>query len=451
MSRFVVNFEPGWFRQVFKSSPDPAWIIDIDDERLIECNDAAVSTLGYTSRKDLLDIHPAKLSPPRQPGGEDSFVKSGRMVAIARKEGVHRFEWIYIKANGTNFVAEVTLFPVELKDRQVIICVGRDIAERKQSEQALLEIKQRYDDLVSKIPFGVYILHSTQEGDFALDYVSPRSAEIFNASVESLLADFDIVLQAIHPDDRDAFAQLNLDGIKQLRPFNWDGRVQTGEAVKWLHIASSPDPQENGDVLWHGIVEDITKRKQMEDQIRLLAFHDALTALPNRRLLNDRLHQAMAASKRSGCYGALIFLDLDNFKPLNDSHGHEVGDLLLIEVANRLKGCVREIDTVARFGGDEFVVLVSELSVDKSESTTQAGIVANKISVELAKPYVFQVRYEGAAETTVEHCGTASIGVVLFGKDDASPDDILKWADMAMYQAKESGRSLIRFYDLKTS
>ena len=447
MSRFPINFESGWFRQVFKSSPDPAWIIDVDGDRLIECNDAAVSTLGYTSRKDFLDIHPSKLSPLRQPDGEDSFVKSERMVAIAKKEGFHRFEWVHIKADGTNLVAEVTLFPVALKDRQVIICIGRDIAERKQSEQALLKIKQRYDDLVSKIPFGVYILHSTQEGDFALDYVSPRSAEIFNASVESLLADFDTVLQAIHPDDRDTFAQLNLDGIKLLQPFNWDGRIQVGETVKWLHIASSPDPQENGDVLWHGIVEDITKRKQMEDQIRQLAFHDALTALPNRRLLNDRLHQAMAASKRSGCYNALIFIDLDNFKPLNDSQGHEVGDLLLIEVTNRLKGCVREIDTVARFGGDEFVVMVSELSVDKSESTTQADIIANKISAELAKPYVFQIQHGGEAETSVEHCSTASLGVVLFGKDDASPNDIIKWADMAMYQAKESGRSLIRFYD----
>jgi diguanylate cyclase (GGDEF)-like protein/PAS domain S-box-containing protein len=445
MPHSAVTSEPGWFKQLFESSPDPSWIID--GNRYIECNDAAVGTLGYTSRNDLLGAHPSKLSPPRQPDGEDSFAKAERMMAIAKKKGFHRFEWIHSKADGSNFIAEVTLWPIALGDRQVIYCIWRDIAERKQSEQALLKSKQQYDDLVSKIPFGIYVLRSTPEGTFALDYVSPRSAEMFGASVDSLLANFDIVPQTIHPDDRDAFIQLNLDGIERLRPFDWNGRVQTGETVRWLHIASSPDPQENGDVLWIGIVEDITERKQMEDQIRQLAFHDTLTALPNRRLLNDRLRQAMAASERSACYGALFFLDLDNFKLLNDTRGHEVGDLLLIEAAGRLKGCVREMDTVARFGGDEFVVMVTELSVDKPESAAQADIIARKISAELAKPYVFHVRHEGAAGTTIEHCCTASIGVVLFGKDDAGQDDILKWADTAMYQAKESGSGLIRYYD----
>jgi diguanylate cyclase (GGDEF)-like protein len=194
---------------------------------------------------------------------------------------------------------------------------------------------------------------------------------------------------------------------------------------------------------------DITERKHLENEVRQLAFHDALTNLPNRRLLNDRLSQAMAASKRSGCYGAMMFLDLDNFKLLNDMHGHEVGDLLLIDAAERLKSCVREIDTVARFGGDEFVVMISELDTDKSESGRQAGIIAEKVRAALARPFVLQVRHEGTAETTVEHCCTASIGVALFSRHEASQDDILKWADMAMYRAKEAGCNLIRFHDSK--
>ena len=190
----------------------------------------------------------------------------------------------------------------------------------------------------------------------------------------------------------------------------------------------------------------ISERKQAEEQIRQLAFYDALTQLPNRRLLNDRLEQAMAASKRSGRYGALMFLDLDNFKPLNDTHGHDVGDLLLIEVARRITGCVREMDTCARFGGDEFVVILSELVTDKTESTTQARIVAEKIHAALAEPYRLKIQPEGKAETTVEHHCTSSIGIVLFVDHEASAEDILKWADMAMYQAKEAGRNLIRFY-----
>ena len=157
----------------------------------------------------------------------------------------------------------------------------------------------------------------------------------------------------------------------------------------------------------------------------------------------------MAASKRSGCYGALMFLDLDNFKPLNDTHGHVVGDLLLIEVADRLKACVREMDTVARFGGDEFVVMLSDLNADKAESTLQAEIVAEKIRIRLAEPYLLTIRHEGKADSTVEHLCTVSIGVTLFLNHVADQDDILKWADAAMYQAKDAGRNSIRFHDAK--
>ena len=155
----------------------------------------------------------------------------------------------------------------------------------------------------------------------------------------------------------------------------------------------------------------------------------------------------MAASKRSGCYGVIMFLDLDNFKLLNDAHGHAVGDLLLIEAADRLKSCVRETDTVARFGGDEFVVMIGDLDTDKAEARSQAEIVAKKIRTALAMPYVLKIQHEGTAETTVEHQCTASIGVALFSKHEASQDNILKWADTAMYQSKDAGCNLIRVYD----
>ncbi len=187
-------------------------------------------------------------------------------------------------------------------------------------------------------------------------------------------------------------------------------------------------------------MEDITERKQMEEQINQLAFYDSLTQLPNRRLLNDRLSQAMSASQRSGRYCALMFLDLDNFKPLNDTYGHVVGDLLLIEVANRVKNCVREMDTVARFGGDEFVVILNDLNMDKAESASQAELVAEKIRTSLSVPYSLVIKQEGKSDTTIEYHCTASIGVALFFNHEINQDDILKLADTAMYQVKESKR-----------
>jgi diguanylate cyclase (GGDEF)-like protein/PAS domain S-box-containing protein len=255
----------------------------------------------------------------------------------------------------------------------------------------------------------------------------------------------------IHPEDQERVARIFRKTVETGIGYQIEYRFMLkGGDIRHMESRGGVMKDEQGAVTRVLVVSrDTTERKRMEDQMRLLAFHDTLTKLPNRRLLNERLSQAMAASKRSGHYGALIFLDLDNFKTLNDQHGHKVGDLLLIEVAHRLKRCVREIDTVARFGGDEFVVMISELDAGKSESIRQAGLVTDKIRAMLAKPYELRIRHEEKAEVIVEHHCTASIGVALFVKDEASHEDILKWADMAMYQAKEAGRNSARFYDLK--
>jgi diguanylate cyclase (GGDEF)-like protein/PAS domain S-box-containing protein len=194
--------------------------------------------------------------------------------------------------------------------------------------------------------------------------------------------------------------------------------------------------------------KDITERKRMEREIRELTSHDPLTKLPNRHTLNDRLGQTMATSKRSGNYGALMMLDLDSFKQLNDAHGHHAGDLLLVEVARRLTECVRGTDTTARAGGDEFVVILGELNADPKESARQAAEVAEKIRVNLAAPYRLILTEGSLAGCAVEHICSASIGVVMFLNHEASQTDLLKWADSAMYQAKRAGRNAIRFCGL---
>jgi diguanylate cyclase (GGDEF)-like protein len=200
-------------------------------------------------------------------------------------------------------------------------------------------------------------------------------------------------------------------------------------------------------------IRNLVEREQLRkevgrqrDQLRELAFHDALTGLPNRLMLTDRINQTMASSKRSGLYGAVMFIDLDNFKPLNDAHGHEVGDLLLKDVARRLTECVREMDTVARVGGDEFVVMLSELRADSHESAEQAAGVAEKIRNSLAVPYQLALSRPDHADTVVEHYCSVSIGVAMFVNHETSQVDILKRADSAMYQAKDAGRNTIRFY-----
>lgn len=215
----------------------------------------------------------------------------------------------------------------------------------------------------------------------------------------------------------------------------------------WGEISYNPELDDEGKVIgFYGISREITERKHMQDQVRQLAFYDPLTELPNRHLLNDRLSQTMAQSKRKGCYGALMFLDLDNFKPINDTYGHTAGDLLLVEVAYRLKQCVREMDTIARFGGDEFVVVLSELDADVQESARQAQQVAEKNRTALAKPYRLTVNNDGKASTQIEHLCTVSIGIAVFFGQEASAEDLLKWADISMYKAKEAGRNSIRFY-----
>jgi diguanylate cyclase (GGDEF)-like protein len=183
---------------------------------------------------------------------------------------------------------------------------------------------------------------------------------------------------------------------------------------------------------------DISKRKEAEEQIRHLAYFDPLTQLPNRRLLMVRLGLALAGSGRRRRHGALLFIDLDHFKVLNDTEGHEVGDLLLVEVARRLRACVRQGDTVARLGGDEFVVMLEDLDEDERLAAGQAEGVGEKIRHAAAEDYALKDR---------AYRGTLSIGVILFRDGRDSVDELLKHADVAMYQAKADGRDAVRFFD----
>ena len=189
------------------------------------------------------------------------------------------------------------------------------------------------------------------------------------------------------------------------------------------------------------LIDNITLRfdaVERENEIKQLAFYDSLTNLPNRRLLLDRLEHALTMSARTGRRGALLFLDLDYFKNLNDTHGHFMGDLLLQQVAERLLSCVRESDTVARLGGDEFVVMLEDLSEDRLEAMRQVEILGEKIVTALNRPYQLNA---------LQHNCSTSVGVAMFGEDGNSHEVLLKNADVAMYQAKKAGRNLVVMFD----
>ena len=325
-----------------------------------------------------------------------------------------------------------------------VFAAARDITERKRVIEELREQKEFFHLIAENI--GDFIAVLDVHGHRI--YNSPSYMQFFGSKRDLRGSDS---FAEIHPDDRERVRNAFNETVKSGRGRQLEYRMVIADgSVRIMESRGNVIRDRNGKVSRVVVVShDITERKHMENQVRQMAFHDALTQLPNRRLLNDRLNQTMAASARSGYYGALMFLDLDNFKPLNDTHGHDVGDLLLIEVAERLKGCVREMDTVARFGGDEFVVMISELSLDKAQSLKEAGIIAEKIRRRLAEPYRLTVKRRGRADEVVEHQCTATIGIVVFIDHEAGPDKILKWADAAMYRAKESGRNRVCVGDLK--
>jgi len=228
---------------------------------------------------------------------------------------------------------------------------------------------------------------------------------------------------------------------------HWSGEIwnrrKSGEIYPELLNISAVRDLQGVTRQYIALFTDITVRKEQEHLVHQLAFFDPLTALPNRRLLLDRLSQAMLSCRRDHKFGALMMLDLDNFKPLNDQHGHAAGDALLVEVARRVRACVREVDTVARLGGDEFVVVLAELDTQRPSAQEKALAVAEKIRTSLAQPYQVALGQEQPA--ILHHC-SASIGLVLLQPTDVDHDAALRCADEAMYRAKMQGRDKVALY-----
>ncbi|MFG6460556.1 diguanylate cyclase domain-containing protein [Roseateles sp. DXS20W] len=308
--------------------------------------------------------------------------------------------------------------------------LARDVSEQQLLQERLQHSERRYLELGETASEGVAVV---QDGRFC--FVNRHLCEFVGFPEEQLLGR--PFLDFIFEDDHELVMsnhRKRLAGVPL--PTRYEYRVKTRtRGVRWLEMGGSL-------IDWQGrpatinTINDVTLRKELEEQVRQLAFVDALTGLPNRRLLDDRLRMAVNQGPRTGLHGAVLFIDLDRFKPLNDTHGHAAGDALLLAVAQRLQAAVRASDSVMRLGGDEFVVMLTPLPADPGDAAHQAERVAGKLRECLSLPYELRLPGPDGGEQRVLHDGSASIGVAVFGPQDDQPDAVLARADQAMYRAK---------------
>ena len=310
--------------------------------------------------------------------------------------------------------------------------VVQDVTEEHRFAERLRDQLDFIKSIASSIPGFIYQCRIHPDGSPSLPYVSEAVHDLMGVSDQLVQHDFQALELNVVDEDLPMVRRTVRRAVRDLRPWQCEYRV------RWHMTSAAVRAEADGSVLMHGYTLDVTDRKRAAQEIERLAFYDALTQLPNRRLLLDRLHRLVLSSQRTHQHGALLFIDLDNFKDLNDTLGHDMGDQLLTQVAQRLVCSVRECDTVARFGGDEFVILLEGLDTDTDHAVRQAEAVACKLLLALNTPF------ELAGQ---QHYSTPSIGLTLFGQERQSVDELLKRADLAMYEAKAAGRNTHRFFD----
>lgn len=325
-------------------------------------------------------------------------------------------------------------------------CILTDITERKKAEAALLESEERWKFALEGAGEGVWDWN-IQTGDAVY---SRRWKEMLGFAEGEIANNSSEWSSRVHPEDMPrvmAVIQAHIDGKTPSAAIEFRMLCKDGSWLWTLGRGMVVSRDASGKPFrLVGTNADISERKASADKIERLAFYDPLTDLPNRRLVLDRLEQALSSSTRHHRYGALMLLDMDDFKTLNDTLGHDIGDQFLVEVATRLQAAVREGDTVARHGGDEFVVILEDLSED-ALAAMQAESVAVKILHAVSQPYLLDLAVrEGLQDTRSYHC-TSSIGITLFRDNSLSADELMRRADTAMYQAKAGGRNALRFFD----
>lgn len=398
----------------------------------VNANPIFIRMFGYDT---LAEIHEKSLLLLIAPQCRDEVVERIKRRAHGLPSESN-YETTGLRRDGTEFPMLVSARRLDTRDGPRTLTFIIDLTDQKQNEYRLQSSNKMLQAVIENVPLRIF-WKDRESNYMGCNTAFARDAGMQNPDELIGRDDFQMgwhdQAQLYRDDD---IRTMTCDTPKLA--FEEQQTTPDGQLI-WLRTSKVPLHDASGGVVGVlGIYDDITKQKQADAKIHQLAFYDPLTNLPNRRLLHDRLQQAFSVSARNGQHGAVLFLDLDNFKTLNDSRGHDVGDQLLAEVAKRLIACVRDGDTVARLGGDEFVVVLESLSTIPDEAASQADLVAEKIRESLGQTYQL--------DKHVFHT-TTSIGVVLFLNHRENLDAILKHADTAMYQAKAAGRNTIRFFD----
>jgi diguanylate cyclase (GGDEF)-like protein/PAS domain S-box-containing protein len=415
------------YRALFEDSADANWLMN--EEGFLDCNSAALQMFGYSAGDRML-LHPADISPPNQPDGTPSRTAADQKIAAAFLNGKERFEWLHQRKNGAVFPSEVCLTALTLSGRPTLLATVRDITERKHAEEGLLfktalleaQAETTLDGILAVDESDHIVLANKQFGlhlEIPFELLSTR--------------DDRIVLK--HLTDKVEAPDAFIERVKYLNSHRDEKsrdelRFKNGKIFDRYSAPLVDSKRRYRGRIWY--FRDITARKLAEERVQFLAYYDALTGLPNRTLLQDRLGKALAGARRRKDKVAILFFDLDRFKDINDSLGHSVGDILLQEVAGRLKTWAREQDTVARVGGDEFLIVLTGLT-DVADAAVATERIVNLMTV----GFVVQGHPVNVS---------CSIGVSIFPEHGADVETLIKNADAALYSAKENGRNRFRFF-----
>ncbi len=411
---------------LIRNASDGIHVLD-SDGNVVEASDSFCAMLGY-ERDEVLGKHVSLWD--AKTSREDI---SERLCRKLRESGRSQFHTLHRRKDGATFDAEVSVASFELENERFLFCSSRDITERKQFEAALSESEARFRSIIEQSPLAI----SFSKDGFTVD-VNAAFLDMFGYE-DSAELEGTSVLERIAPRARmeiEARIRRRMEGKPTESTYETIGLRKDGSEFP-LFVSARRMMLREGAISTAFLI-DFSERKKAEERIEHLAFYDQLTDLPNRWLLAERLDRALISSEQSGRHGALLLVGLDNFKTINETLGHDVGDLLLKETGQRLRACVGEGDTVARFGGDEFMVMALNLSEDAHEAAGQVEAIGERISLRLNELYLL-------ADNDVH--GSCSVGAAMFGRDSQTIDELLKQVDIAMRHAKDMGHGTLQFFD----